>query len=235
MNYGLGGGGYYPTSNAGPRRSGTSTVSMACSLVLVLLLGAGAWYYLQGGSTPGKRKASAAVAEPVVVAQAAPLAPNPILSSSGTGVARGLDGRYQLTYGGESMTSDPRNCQTTAVWFDDVKDGSQSQWNLKTVPGYEDVYYVRNEDRFFNQGCAKAYLQAPSSCAGPAYLSEPSNTDLQYWQLLPSIDGGYELRNVSCNSKKWPAYVISSATQKGPTNTARLVPREGAPYTLRRV
>ena len=158
---------------------------------------------------------------------------NTVPSSPGA-VARGLDGRYLVTYGGMSLTVDPKDCKTNNVWFSD-QSGIKMEWNLKTVPGYEDVYTLRSEERGFTKGCDAAYLEAPSSCSGPAYITRPASTEAQYWQLVPSTGGGYELRNVACSNKRWPAYMISSGNQGDLTNTARLADRAGSPYLLRKV
>ena len=176
-----------------------------------------------------------------------PQAPAPLLAQGPPGVqfagtvatpqgsvARGLDGRYKVTYGGMSLSVDPKDCKTNNVWFSDAS-GIKLEWNLKTVPGYEDVYTLRSEERTFDKGCDAAYLEAPSSCSGPAYLTRPASTDLQHWQLIPSTGGGYEIRNVACSNKRWPSYMISSGNQGGVTNTARLADRGGSPYVLRKV
>lgn len=149
-------------------------------------------------------------------------------------VARGLDGRWAITYGSLGLRVDPKECQVTNVWFDEATESSLNAWNLETVPGYEDVYFIRSEERAFDKACDRAYLTSPEACTGTLTMARPENTERQLWQLVPSRDGGYEIRNVACTKKRWPSYMISSGKQGGVTNTARLAPRDGSSYVLRR-
>ena len=150
-------------------------------------------------------------------------------------VARGMDGRWNITYGGLTLGVDTKDCTTSNVWFDDTTGENKQQWNLRAVPGREDVYQIHSEERLFDKGCEHAYLTAPASCTGPATLDKPQFADRQWWQLVPNtVTGGYEVRNVSCANKRWPSYMISSGAQGGVGNTARLASRAGAPYVLRR-
>jgi hypothetical protein len=215
-------------------------VSMSSSLMLLSAMAAGALLYLNSQkkepTTPAEKQlqSPALQQQQQMAAAANPVALNTNVASSPGSVARGLDGRYTVKYGAMSLTVDPKDCKTNNVWFSEGN-GIKMEWNLKTVPGYEDVYTLRSEERGFNKGCDMAYLQAPSSCNGPATLARPASTDLQNWQLVPSTNGGYEIRNVSCSNKRWPSYMISSGNQGDITNTARLADRAGSPYTLRKV
>lgn len=219
-------------------------MSASSSMLLLCAAAAGAMFLLRGDSKKdgGSQTTGGSVQAPVVAststtssAQAGPGVPLAGTSGMAPGtVARGLDGRYKVTYGGMSLTVDPKDCKTNNVWFSDAG-GIKLEWNLKTVPGYEDVYTLRSEERTFTKGCDAAYLEAPSSCTGPAYLARPASTDAQHWQLIPSTGGGYEIRNVACSNKRWPSYMISSGNQGDMANTARFADRAGSPYLLRKV
>ena len=160
------------------------------------------------------------------------------MSSSGS-VGRGLDGQYNITYGNMSLSVNPKDCATNNVWFANTMESSPFEWNLRTVPGTEDVYTIRSEDRAFDKGCDAAYLEAPASCTGPMVLARPTgNSDNQFWKVIPSTTAGgnttYELMSVSCSNKRWPSYMISSGTLSGVTNSAKLAARDGSSYTLRK-
>lgn len=232
------GGGMVPGGGGGS----SQMLSVSMSLILVCAAGAGAFMLLRKpgstASTPQAMQAMQAMqaTQPLQGTQsltASGGAGNVAVSTPGS-VGRGMAGRYQVTYGGMSLVVDPKDCQTKDVWFSDTTGGTKHEWNLKLVPGFEDVYYISSEERAFDKGCDTAYLEAPSSCAGPAYLARPSNTDLQFWRLVPSTGGGFELQNVSCANKRWPSYMISSGNQGGAANTARLAARTGSPYLFRK-
>lgn len=226
--------------------SSQQMMSLSSSCLMVCVVGVGAMLFLNG-SSKDKDKGGSISTQNVNSTQNLQSAPAPSILQSPPGVAlagtvatppgsvaRGLDGRYKVTYGGMSLSVDPKDCKTNNVWFSD-ESGIKLEWNLKAVPGYEDVYTIRSEERTFDKGCDAAYLEAPNSCSGPAYLTRPASTDLQHWQFAPSTGGGYEIRNVACSNKRWPSYMISSGNQGGLTNTARLADRGGSPYLLRKV
>jgi hypothetical protein len=129
---------------------------------------------------------------------------------------------------------DPKDCATTNVWFDDAKEATLTAWNIETVPGFEDVYFIRSEERMFDKACDKSYLSAPGSCTGPSMMDRPNNSAEQMWKLIPSRDGGYEIQSVACDRKRWPSFMLSSGKVGGLTNTPRLAARDGSAYILRR-
>jgi type II secretory pathway pseudopilin PulG len=235
------GGGMMPGAGGG---GSSQMMSMSMSLVLVCAAAAGAYVLMSRPKTTPQQQQlqqqqqqlqqqqqqAAAAAAP----QQAMIAQNVVASAPGS-VGRAMAGRYQITYGGLSLVVDPKDCQTKNAWFSDATGGTKHEWNLKLVPGFEDVYYISSQERAFDKGCDAAYLEAPSSCTGPASLNRPATTDLQYWRLVPSTDGGFELQNVSCANKRWPSFMISSGNQGGATNTARLASRTGSPYLFRKV
>jgi hypothetical protein len=230
------GGGMAPGAPGG---GSSQMMSISMSVVLLCAAGVGAYLMLSKPKTPDQQQAllqqqqqqqqAAAVTAPMAVTTLQNVA-----ASAPGSVGRNMAGRYQITYGGMSLVVDPKDCQTKNVWFSDTTGGTKHEWNLKLVPGFEDVYYISSEERAFDKGCDTAYLEAPSSCTGPASLNRPATTDLQYWRLVPSTGGGYELQNVSCANKRWPSFMISSGNQGGPTNTARLASRTGSPYLFRK-
>lgn len=219
-----------------PPGGGGSSQMMSISMSLVMMCAAAAGAYVLMRPKPPSQLQQQQQQQLVATAPAATtglMAQNVAVSAPGS-VGRGMAGRYQITYGGLSLAVDPKDCQTKGVWFSDTTGGTKHEWNLKLVPGFEDVYYISSQERAFDKGCDTAYLEAPSSCTGPASLNRPANTDLQFWRLVPSTDGGYELQNVSCANKRWPSFMISSGNQSGATNTARLAARTGSPYLFRK-
>lgn len=236
------GGGMVPGAPGG---GSSQMMSISMSVVLLCAVGAGAYLMLSKPKTNAADQQQQLQQQQLLTQQqqqlgagvpgAVPVTTLQNVAASAPGVVgRNMAGRYQITYGGMSLAVDPKDCQTKNVWFSDTTGGTKHEWNLKLVPGFEDVYYISSEERAFDKGCDTAYLEAPSSCTGPASLNRPATTDLQYWRLVPSTGGGYELQNVSCANKRWPSYMISSGNQGGLTNTARLASRTGSPYLFRK-
>lgn len=223
-------------------------MSISSSLCLLVLGGAAAFMLMnnkpsvsssravkESRGTPSFSSPSGAENAPLAAHQSMTGGGSPGVASIPQGpLAKGLDGRWAITYGGLGLQVDPKDCQTTNVWFDDPGESNLTAWNLKVAPGYEDVYYIRSEERGFDKGCDRSYLTAPDSCTGPITMSKPSSSDAQLWQAISSRDGGYELRSVSCERKRWPSYMISSGKAGGVTNTARLSARDGSAYVLRK-
>lgn len=235
------GGGMVPGAGGG---GSSQMMSVSMSMVLVCAAAAGAYVLMRPKTQTQQQQQQQQQLLAAAQAQAQGTAAGPqtvgaiaqnVVASTPGSVGRGMAGRYQISYGGLSLVVDPKDCQTKNVWFSDTTGGTKHEWNLKLVPGFEDVYYISSQERAFDKGCDTSYLEAPSSCTGPASLNRPANTDLQFWRLVPSTDGGYELQNVSCANKRWPSYMISSGNQAGATNTARLAARTGAPYLFRKV
>lgn len=229
----------FATAGMGPARSNSNHkfLSIGCSLLVVVALIGVFWWTRGGKSSSSPSTIQFATAPQPILPAAQPPQPNfvpGIPSIPQPPVARGLDGRFAITYGSLGLRVDPKACSNGNVWFDDAKEASLTAWNLKTVPGYEDVYYIRSEERMFDKACDRAYLTSPSSCTGTLSMERPKDSVDQLWKLLPSTDGGYEFQSVACDRKRWPSFVISSGKTGGITNTARLAARDGSAYVLRR-
>ncbi len=230
---------YYGGGMVPPGGGGSSQMmSISMSMVLLSAAAVGAYLMMKPKTTQNQQLLQQQAMQPAAVPVqnvAVTGGVQNVATSAPGGVGRGMAGRYQITYGGLSLVVDPKDCQTKNVWFSDATGGTKHEWNLRLVPGFEDVYYISSQERAFDKGCDTAYLEAPSSCQGPASLNRPATTDLQYWRLVPSTDGGFELQNVSCANKRWPSFMISSGNQGGASNTARLAARTGSPYLFRKV
>ena len=228
------GGGSSPGYNATSSQTPQQLVLVSLSVICLAAVAGGAVWYMNKS-----RSQTASAAPTSHTSPSGPTSPlmSPLqLNSSAQSVARGLDGRYTVTYGDLGLRVNTTSCNSGNVWFDNTTEGMGHQWNLRTVPGFEDVYFIRSEDRSFDKGCDRAYLSAPSSCTGFVSLERPNNSDRQFWQLVPSTtqNGGFEIRSVYCGKKRWPSFMISSGTQGGVANAPRLSARDGSSYTLRR-
>ena len=151
---------------------------------------------------------------------------------AGTSAPEGLGaGMYNIKYGGVGMSVQPNACSSTDVGFNNTTENDQQVWNLRPVPGRSGVYYVASEHKQFDAGCDLKYLTAPQSCSGTPVLHKPEFADLQYWNLVPSGDGKFMLRNMSCADKRQASYLSSSGTAGGFAK-AQMTSREGSAYSV---
>lgn len=156
----------------------------------------------------------------------------PAAGPTGTSAPEGLGaGMYNIKYGGVGMAVRPQTCASTEVGFDTTVENDQQVWNLKPVPGRSGVYYVASEHKQFDSGCPIKYLTSPETCSGTPVLDAPNFADRQYWNLVPSGDGKYMLRNMSCADKRKPSYLSSSGTA-GDFAKAQMTSREGSAYSI---
>lgn len=150
---------------------------------------------------------------------------------AGTAAPEGLNGMYNIKYGGVGLSVDPTGCSSTDVGFNNTVENDKQVWNLRAVPGRTGVYYVASEHKQFENGCPTKYLTAPESCSGTPNLNDPKYADRQYWNLVPSGDGKYMLRNMSCADKRQASYLSSSGTAGGFAK-AQMTSREGSAYSV---
>lgn len=151
---------------------------------------------------------------------------------AGTTAPEGLGaGTYNIKYGGVGMAVLPQTCGSTEVGFNNTTENDQQVWNLRPVPGRSGVYYVASEHKQFDSGCPTKYLTAPETCSGTPILNDPKYADRQYWNLVPSGDGKYMLRNMSCADKRQAAFLSSSGTAAGFAK-AQMTSREGSAYSI---
>ena len=144
----------------------------------------------------------------------------------------GLDGRYNIKLGSLSLTVDPETCDKKYPWFDESTSSDVMRWNVRTVPGYQDVYTIESEDRIFAKGCEAAFLTVSPGC-GNVTLEPPGLQDRQYWKFIPDVvKGGYAIQSIHCYNKRRPAYIITSGTQAGLTNQPRFISSPSAIYKL---
>jgi hypothetical protein len=157
-----------------------------------------------------------------------PMTSGPVGTSAPDGLASGM---YNIKYGGVGMSVLPQTCGSTDVGFNNTEENDQQVWNLKPVQGRAGVYYVASEHKQFDSGCPTKYLTAPESCSGTPILNDPKYADRQYWNLVPSGDGKYMLRNMSCADKRQASYLSSSGTTGGFAK-AQMTSREGSAYSI---
>ena len=199
-------------------------LSVCC--VCVVAIGAGVWF-MQGkpASTPA----------PVI---------NPSNVNDGTPAPTGGDmaGVKTIKYGGTALVVPPKakcnpaNAQKYKVYLNDASESDQHQWKFIDVPGREDTYYIRSEQKNFRNGC-NLYLTSPQSCSdgNDVGLDKAGYAERQYWKLKPTGDG-YQLVSVHCENSRGNKYLISKGVigsgKKATDNTMRMSSREGAIYKI---
>lgn len=203
------------------------SISSACLVACVAI--AGGVFFMSRGNNNNNSGKSGSVSSGAAGGEIA-------LSSTMTGTSAPVsgplkEGLYNVVSGGVSMIVNPDNCTDTQVGFDDPQENDKHAWNLRPVNGRPGFYYIQSEHRLFKKGCDLSYLTAPSDCSGTAVLDRPVWADRQYWQLVPSGNGGYQLRNASCAAKRAPSYLTSSGVNKG-FGVFQLHDRSGTTYSF---
>lgn len=204
----------------GGNQSMMSMSASSVSLLACAAIAAGAFYMMNSGPT----KPPQLPVQPAVVAASE--------STSAPAAGAVNPGMYNVVSGGVSMIIDPENCTNTQVGFDDATGSDKQAWNLSPVPGRPGYYYIQSEHRLFKKGCNLSYLTAPAECNGVgATLDTPQWADRQYWQLVPTGNGAYQIRNAACAAKRAPSYLMSSGVNRG-MNTFTLSDRSGTAYNF---
>lgn len=215
-----------------------SMSASSVSLIACAALAIGG-FYMMNSSNKGAADAAKAAQEKVAAdARAAQASKSeggpgqgPGQASTG-GVGAINPGMYTISSGGMSMIINPDNCTDTSVGINDATGDDRQAWNLSPVPGRPGYYYIQSEHRLFKKSCNLAYLTAPSDCSGVgATLDTPQWADRQYWQLVPTGNGSYQVQNAACAAKRAPSYLMSSGVTKG-MNVLSLSSRSGTPYTF---
>ena len=215
----------------GQQQMMSMSISSVC-LVACVALAAGGLFFMNSSSKADEEKKREAAAREAAAREAAANstgAPNSGGGGSGGGSIQA--GMYNVGSGGVSMIVNPDNCTDTKVGFSDPQENDKHAWNFKPVPGRPGYYYVQSEHRLFKKGCDVAYLTADSDCASSPSLDKPVWADRQYWQLLPTGNGQYQLRNAACASKRAASYLTSSGVNKG-WGVFQMTDRGGTSYTL---
>lgn len=204
------------------------SISSVC-LVACVAIAAGGFYFMNSSSSKANDEKKARDAQLAAqLAANSTAAPNSGGGTSGGSIQAGM---YNVGSGGVSLIVNPDNCTDKQVGFDDPQENDKHAWNFKPVPGRPGYYYVQSEHRLFKKGCDLAYLTADSDCASTPSLDKPVWADRQYWQLLPSGNGQYQLRNAACAAKRAPSYLTSSGVNKG-WGAFQMTDRGGTSYNL---
>ena len=212
-----------------PYGGGQQMMSMSMSSISLLACAAIAGAYFLMPKGPSKEQVESEKQAAVASMMAASASSTQVPSSSPSGAVQA--GMYTISNGGVGLIVNPKTCTDNRVGFEDPAPGDTHAWNLKPVPNRPGYYYLQSESRLFRQGCNLAYLTAPTNCDGTPVLDTDRWADRQYWELVPSGNGSYQLRNAACAAKRAPSYLASSGTEKG-WGKFKMFDRSGTSYVF---
>jgi hypothetical protein len=168
--------------------------------------------------------------------------PQPSTPDEDTPTGGDMAGVKTIKYGGTRLVvpskakCNPSGAQAYKVYLNNGSENMQHQWKFIDVPNRPGTYYVRSEQKNFNNGC-NLYLTAPQSCnaGNDVGIDKSGYAERQYWKLKPTGDG-YQMVSVHCEDSRSNKYLISKGVigpgKKATDNTMRMSDREGTIYTI---